>query len=109
MQSSLARSKSSITSIIAGRCGLVRAENPCRCSRQIDSSIRYGILDPARREWTGHPGVVGPIPVTTLRRAAEQLDVAEALAEEYRTDPTFLAPDGVLVRLRRACPDLLGA
>ncbi|GGB94897.1 RNA polymerase sigma factor [Cellulomonas carbonis] len=105
----LARARRTMRGIIAGRCGLVRAENPCRCSRQVDSSIRYGILDPARRDWAGHPGVDAPIPATTVRRAADQLDLAEALAEVYRTDPTFLAPDGVLHRLRTACPDLLGA
>ncbi|WP_248583592.1 RNA polymerase sigma factor [Nocardioides sp. InS609-2] len=104
----LARARRTMRSIIAGRCGLVRAENPCRCSRQVESSIRYGILDPGRSVWTSHPGVTGPVPATTLQRAADQLDLAEARAEVYRTDPEYLAPDAVLQRLRQACPDLLG-
>lgn len=105
----LSRARRTMRSIISGRCGLVRAENPCRCSRQVDSSIAYGILDRDARVWTAHPGVTGPVPTGTLSRAAAQLDLAEALAEVYRADPAYLAPDGVLTRLRQACPDLLGA
>lgn len=104
----LARARRTMRSIIAGRCGLVRAENPCRCSRQIESSIQHGILDPNRPVWTSHPGVNGPITTTTLQLAASQLDLAEALAEVYRTDPDYLAPVGVMQRLQQACPDLLG-
>ena len=105
----LARARRTMRSVIDGRCGLVRAENPCRCSRQVDSSIRHGILDPEQRVWASHPGVAGPIEATTLRRAASQLDLAEAVAEIYRADPAFLAPDTVLRHFRRAAPDLLGA
>jgi hypothetical protein len=44
---------------------------------------------------------------TTIEAAARQLDLAEAIAEVYKTDPEFLAPRRVYERLRRAAPDLL--
>lgn len=43
----------------------------------------------------------------TITQAADQLDLAVALAEVYRTDPDWLAPAQVWAGLQRACPDLL--
>ena len=50
-----------------------------------------------------------PDPAGTLERAARQLDLAEAIAELYRSDPGFLAPEGVWEALRKAAPDLIGS
>src|SRR5215207_9474015 len=41
----LARARKTMRTIIADRCGLVDAANPCRCGRQIQSSLDAGILD----------------------------------------------------------------
>ena len=40
--------------------------------------------------------------------AAKQLGAISAIAEVYKSDPTFLAPDDLMGGLRRAAPDLLG-
>ena len=44
---------------------------------------------------------------TTIEAAARQLDLAEAIAEVYKTDPEFVAPRRVYEGLRRTAPDLL--
>lgn len=44
---------------------------------------------------------------TTIEAAARQLDLAEAIAEIYRSDPEFVAPLRVYEGLRRSAPDLL--
>jgi hypothetical protein len=49
----------------------------------------------------------GPIETGTIERAAEQLDLALAMSEVYRSDPSFAAPQEIWERLREACPDLL--
>jgi hypothetical protein len=49
----------------------------------------------------------GPIEFGTIERAAEQLDLALAMSEVYRSDPSFAAPRDVWERVRAACPDLL--
>ena len=41
--------------IIADRCGLVDAANPCRCGRQIQSSLAAGILDRDNLTFAEHP------------------------------------------------------
>ena len=41
----VARARRTMRTIIADRCGLVDAANPCRCGRQIESSLAAGILD----------------------------------------------------------------
>lgn len=104
----LARARKTMRRIIAGRCGLVREENPCRCARQIESGLRLGILERGNPKFATHPrGDRRPIRADTIERAAEQLDSAAAMAEVYRTDPEFVAPHKLYEGLRRAAPDLL--
>jgi hypothetical protein len=50
----------------------------------------------------------GPIETGTIERAADQLDLALAMSEVYRSDPSFAAPREVWERVQAACPDLLG-
>jgi RNA polymerase sigma factor (sigma-70 family) len=105
----LARARRTIRTIIADRCGLVDAANPCRCGRQIEGSLAAGIMDRDDLMFAGHPRTDrGPIETGTIERAAEQLDLMLAMSEVYRSDPGFAAPRDVWERVRAACPDLLG-
>lgn len=104
----LARARRTMRTIIADRCGLVDAANPCRCGRQIESSLAAGILDPEDPLFATHPrSDRGPIETGTIEQAAEQLDLVLAMSEVYRSDPSFAAPRDVWERVRAACPDLL--
>lgn len=101
----VARARQTMRHIIADRCGLIDASNPCRCGRQIEASMAFGILDKDDLGFVEH--ATGPIQIDTIERAANQLDTALAMSEVYRSDPVFLAPQEVWERLRAACPDLL--
>jgi RNA polymerase sigma factor (sigma-70 family) len=104
----VSRARRTMRVIIAGRCGLVDAANPCRCGRQIESSLAAGILDRDTFTFAEHPRTdTGPIETGTIERAAEQLDLALAMGEVYRSDPSFAAPHEVWERVQAACPDLL--
>ena len=89
--------------------GLVREENPRRCGGQIACGERLGVLERGNLKLATHPRRDGrPILAdTTIEEAARQLDLAEAIAEVYKTDPEFVAPRRVYEGLRRAAPDLL--
>jgi hypothetical protein len=50
----LARARRTMREIIAHRCGLVDAANPCRCGRQIESSLAAGIMDRDRLVFAQH-------------------------------------------------------
>jgi hypothetical protein len=91
--------------IIANRCGLIDASNPCRCGRQVESSLELGVIK--RDELPFVAQAKEPIEIDTIERAANQLDVALAMSEVYRTDPTFAAPREIWERVEAACPDLL--
>jgi hypothetical protein len=83
--------------------------NPCRCGRQVESSLAAGILDPDNPQFASHPrSDTRPIEITTITRAAEQLDLALAMSEVYRSEPSLAAPAEVWRRVQAACPDLLG-
>ena len=104
----LARARRTTRAIIARRCGLVDAANPCRCSRQIQAGLDTGILDRDNLAFATHPRTdSGPIETGTIERAAQQLDLALAMSEVYRSDPSFAAPREVWERVQAACPDLL--
>jgi RNA polymerase sigma factor (sigma-70 family) len=103
----LARGRRTMRSIMSDRCGLIRHSNPCRCTKLVRASIEHGLTDPDHPAFARHPGVSAPIPTGTLERAAAQLDTAVAIAEVYRSDPSWQAPQQVWAGLQRACPDLL--
>ncbi|MFC4126257.1 RNA polymerase sigma factor [Nocardia rhizosphaerae] len=102
----LARARRTMRAIIADRCGLIDGRNPCRCDRQIDASIAYGILDPTQPVFSRLAGAGPPIPTGTIDAAARQLDTATAIAEIYRSDPEFHAPHSIWETLQRECPAL---
>ena len=92
----------------SSRCGLVREENPCLCGGQIAAGGRLGVLERGNLKLAIHPRRdERPILADTTIEAAWQLDLAEAIAEVYKTDPEFVAPPRVYEGLRRAAPDLL--
>lgn len=103
----LARARAVMRDVMGRRCGLVRAENPCRCDRLVRASEDAGLLDPTRPAFARHRGVTLPIDVDTIRSAAAELDLAVACSRVYRTDPRFTAPDLVWSRLATAMPTLL--
>jgi RNA polymerase sigma factor (sigma-70 family) len=104
----LPRARRVMRGIIERRCGLVDEANPCRCGRQVRPCIDHGLLNTDKLVFASHPGLDGPIETGTLERAATQLDLVEAMAEIYRSDPPFEAPAAVWEGVRQAAPDLLG-
>lgn len=105
----LKRARETVRPIIAGRCGLVAPAGTCRCDRQIQSSIDYGLIPstgPVLVRLPCSSAGVSPADGERFQRAAEQLDVAERLATVFRNDPAFTAPARILEALRTACPDL---
>lgn len=105
----LARARATMRDLMGRRCGLVRAENPCRCRRLVRASVDHDLLDPDDPRWARHAGVTLPIATDTLERAAAELDLAVATAEVYGTDPRFTAPAAVWDGLSEALPELLSA
>ena len=104
----LARARGVMRGLMADRCGLVRAENPCRCSKLVQPSINNGLLDQANPAFASHRGVVLPIETDTLERAASELDIATGVAEVYRSAPGFEHPTTLWNSLVDAMPELLG-
>lgn len=104
----LARARAVMRDLMRERCGLVRAANPCRCDRLVRASRDKGLLDSDNPRWARHNGVALPIEVSTLETAANELDQAVAVANVYRSAPSFAAPPAVWRRLTEALPTLLG-
>lgn len=104
----LSRARKVMRDLMGERCGLVRAGNPCRCSKLVAPSIEFGLTNRDRPTWASHRGVELPIELDTLERAAAELDVADAAAEVYRASPEFVSPEAVWDGLVDAMPELLG-
>ena len=104
----LARARATMRCIIAGRCGLVREQNPCRCGRQIASGERLGIIDRSNLKFARHPSDPDSLQPDDIEAAARQLDIMQAFAEVFRSEPRMRAPATVYQGLRQMAPDLFG-
>jgi RNA polymerase sigma factor (sigma-70 family) len=104
----LHRARTTMRELMGSRCGLLRADNPCRCDRLVRASIDHGLTDRHDPRFARHRGVTLPIEVDTLARAAAELDLAVAAAEVHRASPRFEAPHQLWASLSAALPALLG-
>jgi len=78
-------------------CGLVGAENPCRCAGQVDAAIERGLLAPEdlyfakARKRPGAP---------SIHRAAEEVGGLIRVIEVLRGPHRYAAPDAMVQGLR---------
>lgn len=103
----VSRARIVMRELMATRCGLVRSENPCRCTKLVEPSLEDGWTDPDQPLFTGHGGVTLPLATETLSQAAAELDVASAIAEVYRNSPVFQSPRSLWAQLQVSMPTLL--
>jgi RNA polymerase sigma factor (sigma-70 family) len=101
----VSRARRTLRYVIDNRCGLVDPANPCRCGRQISSSLRAGILDTTRLSLAEHPREEVRV---WIEPVAKQLDDVVAIGDLYRFD-RFKAPAALWQELRGRFPDLLDA
>lgn len=101
----LSRAREIVRFIIAKRCGLIDASNPCSCNRQLGACIRQGILDPRHPVFAALPRA-SQTPPARFERAAEQLDEMERFAALVGSDD-FIAPESVWAHVRLNAPDLV--
>lgn len=102
----LSRARRTMRTLMAERCGLVRADNPCRCSHLVAASLDAGITDPTR-PLHHNSAVTAAIPTATITAAARELDIVVAIAEVFRSDPDWVAPTDVWSQLQATLPTLL--
>src|SRR5918994_2772354 len=101
----VSRARRTLRHVIDNRCGLVDPANPCRCGRQIASSVRAGILDTDDLPLAEHPRAEVR---AWIEPVAKQLDAVAAIGDLYRFD-RFAAPAKVWDDLQTRFPEILKA
>jgi len=87
----LARARQAVHGFMAGRCGLVRADLPCRCARQSPGKRA------AAARGRALPGLaVGPEELDAASQALRELTALGEAAALLRGAPEFRAPDAML-------------
>ena len=89
----LARARRDLYEFMQGKCGLVNALNPCRCSKKAGAFMQQGWLDPKRRQFTS--GRIATVQEVTPDRLEELQGLQRAHAEIYRRTPLIESPDAV--------------
>ena len=89
----LARARRDLYEFMQGKCGLVNALNPCRCSKKAGAFMQQGWLDPKRRQFTS--GRIATVHEVTPDRLEELQSLQRAHAEIYRRTPLIEPPDAV--------------
>lgn len=96
---SLARARRDLYRFMHGQCGLVNADNPCRCPKKTKGFIDHGHVDPDRLLFVPlHVRRVREEAVGTVREIEDVLD--RQYAAVYRDHP-FLEPHDQVDWLRR--------
>jgi RNA polymerase sigma factor (sigma-70 family) len=93
----LSRARERLFDFLREWCGVFAAENPCRCSRQVDSAIERGLLAPDDLYLSRQR--VAPKPVTVARATDELLGLVR-VAEVLRGPSAYLAPDTLVKGVR---------
>jgi RNA polymerase sigma factor (sigma-70 family) len=87
----LARARRDLYNFMQGKCGLVKASNPCRCAKKTQGFIQLGHVDPQNLLFA-RERIVQVREVAEKR--SEHLDVLyDAYAEIHRSHPFQEAPD----------------
>lgn len=89
----LARARRDLYEFMQGKCGLVNALNPCRCSKKAGAFMQQGWLDPKRRQFTS--GRIATVHEVTPDRLQELQGLQRAHAEIFRRTPLTEPPDAV--------------
>jgi RNA polymerase sigma factor (sigma-70 family) len=91
----LHRARADLYAWMNRRCGLVNADNPCRCAKKTRGYVRLGLVDPRRllfnADYTERIGDV------VARDAAEAMDLVDDLHERvFRDQPLQVGKDTIL-------------
>ena len=86
----LSRARARLHGFMERKCGLVNADNPCRCARRVDHAVRVGRIDQDNLLFATHPVRLEPDATTeAVTREMEQLHSA---ADLLRGHPDYTAP-----------------
>ena len=95
----LARARRDLYQFMHGQCGLVNADNPCRCPKKTKGFIAAGHVDPDHLQFVrSHQQRIGQVAEHTVRTLDSAVD--EQYAVIFRDHP-FLEPEDLLAWLRR--------
>ena len=96
----LSRARKALEPLLAERCGLADAKNPCSCARHAAAKQTLG---PLRLRFATLPRVSGRV-----ARAVDQLRGLNRAGHVFAIDPPRAAPEEVWRRICAAVPDLMG-
>lgn len=89
----LARARRDLYNFMQGKCGLVKASNPCRCAKKTQGFIQLGYLDPQHLLFARERMVQVR---EVAEKRSEHLDALyDAYAEIHRNHPFHNSPDFV--------------
>ena len=89
----LARARRDLYNFMQGKCGLVKASNPCRCAKKMQGFIQLGYLDPQHLLFARERMVQVR---EVAEKRSEHLDALyDAYAEIHRNHPFHDSPDFV--------------
>jgi len=99
----LARARAEMRPLLAERCGLADAKNPCRCEHQARAARAVNLIDPARLRYAKLAGEAD----AGLARADEQLGALRRMSGVFDRGTPIAAPRELWARITSACPELL--
>jgi RNA polymerase sigma factor (sigma-70 family) len=86
----LSRARARLHEFMERKCGLVNANNPCRCERRVDFAVQVGRVDPDNLLFATHP--VRLEPDARTQAATREMEQLHSAADLLRGHPDYAAP-----------------
>jgi RNA polymerase sigma factor (sigma-70 family) len=98
----LSRARQLLLAFMRQRCGVFDAQNPCRCSGQVDAMLGDGRLKRDELLHARHPvrGALRVLEPSVLEQGTKEVNELMRVADVLRGHPEYAAPESLLARLR---------
>jgi RNA polymerase sigma factor (sigma-70 family) len=94
----LSRARGRLHGFMERKCGLVNANNPCRCARRVNYAVHAGRVDPDNLLFAAHAGHAAKDADTV--RATREMERLHSAADVLRGHPMYSAPGTILETVR---------
>jgi RNA polymerase sigma factor (sigma-70 family) len=89
----LSRARGRLHAFMERKCGLVNADNPCRCASRIAFAVQAGRVNPDQLVFASHPvDRAAPAPDAATLAVVREMEQLHSAADVLRGHPHYAAP-----------------
>jgi RNA polymerase sigma factor (sigma-70 family) len=88
----LSRARQKLKEFMNSKCGLINPANPCRCSKQVNPKIKFGLLKPDRLFYADK---------AVVQESIDEMHKLDRIATLFRSHPNYDTPEDFTEAIRQ--------